>query len=278
MSAIPERGSADPSNIVVIVTGGARGLGRAMTLALIRSGVRVAVADLPASAVAVRELMDIASKEALQDRLFAVECDVTQWQDCVGTVKKVVDHFGAVHGLVNNAGVGMQHIGNVLVGGRKRFFEVEADTWRKAIDANFNGPFMMAKAVTPLLIEQGWGRIVNIVTSFYTMMMDGFSPYGPSKAALESATVIWSKDLAGTGVTVNALLPGGPANTRMIPQGEVADRSTLIQPEVMMAPIVWLMSPRSNGVTGRRIIAKEWNAERLQRETADKVGSPAGWG
>jgi 3-oxoacyl-[acyl-carrier protein] reductase len=136
---------------------------------------------------------------------------------------------------------------------------------------------MMAKAVTPLLIEQGWGRIVNIVTSFYTMMMDGFSPYGPSKAALESATVIWSKDLAGTGVTVNALLPGGPANTRMIPQGEVADRSTLIQPEVMMAPIVWLMSPRSNSVTGRRIIAKEWDAERLQRETADKVGSPAGW-
>ena len=112
------------------------------------------------------------------------------------------------------------------------------------------------------------------MTSFYTMMMDGFSPYGPSKAALESATVIWSKDLAGTGVTVNALLPGRPANTHMIPQSEIPDRSTLIQPEVMIAPIVWLMSPRSNGVTGRRIIAKEWDAERLH---ADKVGSPAGW-
>jgi NAD(P)-dependent dehydrogenase (short-subunit alcohol dehydrogenase family) len=276
-SAVTERGEADPSNIVVIVTGGARGLGRAMTLALIRNGVRAAAADLPASAAEVRELEDFASAEGLQDRLLSVECDVTQWQDCIGAVNKIIDRFGAVHGLVNNAGVGMQHIGNVLVGARRPFYEVEVDTWRKAIDANLNGAFMMAKAVSPHFVEQGWGRIVNIVTSFYTMMMDGFSPYGPSKAALESATVIWSKDLAGTGVTVNALLPGGPANTRMIPQSEVADRSTLIQPEVMMAPIVWLMSPRSNGVTGRRIIAKEWDAQRLQRETADKVGSPAGW-
>src|SRR6516162_7342699 len=79
------------------------------------------------------------------------------------------------------------------------------------------------------------------------MMMEGFSPYGPSKAALEAATVIWAKDLAGTGVRVNALAPGGPANTRMIPATEVADRSTLIQPDVMIAPIVWLMSPRSDG-------------------------------
>ena len=83
--------------------------------------------------------------------MLCIECDVTQWQDCVGAVKKAADHFGAVHGLVNNAGVGMQHIGNVLVGRRKRFFEVDADTWRKAIDANFNGPFMMARAIAPKL-------------------------------------------------------------------------------------------------------------------------------
>lgn len=248
-----------------------------MTLALIRSGVRVAVADLPASAPEAQELMNLAAKEGLQGRLAYVECDVTHWPDCVNAVNTTAATFGAVHGLVNNAGVGMQNIGNVLVGGRKRFYEVEAETWRKAIDANFNGAFMMAKAVAPKLIEQGFGRIVNIVTSFYTMMMDGFSPYGPSKAALESATVIWAKDLAGTGVTVNALLPGGAANTRMIPQSEVADRSTLIQPDVMMAPIVWLMSSRSSGVSGRRIIAKEWDKERLQRESPDNVGSPAGW-
>ena len=108
------------------------------------------------------------------------------------------------------------------------------------------------------------------------MVMDGFSPYGPSKAALEAATVIWAKDLAGTGVTVNALVPGGPANTRMIPLSEIPDRSKLIQPEVMIEPICWLMSRQSDGITNRRIIAKEWDG-RLARETPDKVGAPAGW-
>lgn len=270
-------GIKGPESPVIIVTGGARGLGRAMTLALVRSGARVAMADLPASAAEARGLVDQVAKEGTPDRLLCVECDITRWQDCGNTVKAATDKFGAIHGLVNNAGVGMQDIGHVLVGQRKRFFEVEPETWRRAIDTNLNGAFLMAKAVTPKLVEQKWGRIVNVVTSFFTMLMEGFSPYGPSKAGLEAATAIWAKDLAGTGVTVNALLPGGPANTRMIPQGEVADRSTLIQPDVMMAPVVWLMSSRSNGVSGRRIIAKDWNAERLMREPAETVGSPVGW-
>lgn len=272
-----EHGEPSQSDVTVIVTGGARGIGRAMTLALLRSGRRVVVADLPVSAAEVRELSVIAAQEQSQDRLLAVECNVTQWEQCQNVVNKAIARFGAVHGLVNNAGVGMQDIGNVLVGKRKPFHEVDANAWRNAIDVNVNGPFLMAKAITPQLVRQGWGRIVNIETSSYTMMMDGFSPYGPSKAALESSTVIWAKDLVGTGVTVNALAPGGPANTRMIPQSEVSDRSTLIQPEVMMAPIVWLMSARSDGVSGRRIIAKDWDADRLQREANENIGTPAGW-
>lgn len=271
------RGEPSQSDVIVIVTGGARGLGRAMTLALLRNGRQVVVADLPVSAAEVRELSGIAAQERLQDRLLAVECNVTQWEQCQDVVNKAIDRFGTVHGLVNNAGVGMQDVGNVLVGKRKPFYEVDAYAWRNAIDVNVNGPFLMAKAITPQLVRQGWGRIVNIETSTYTMMMDGFSPYGPSKAALESSTVIWAKDLVGTGVTVNALAPGGPANTRMIPKAEVGDRSTLIQPEVMMAPIVWLMSARSDGVSGRRIIAKEWDADRLQREAIENIGTPAGW-
>ena len=272
-----ERTDPSQSNVVVIVTGGARGLGRAMTLALLRGGKRVVVADLPESAAEVRELTGIAMQEQSQDRLLAVECNVTRWEQCQNVVNKAIDRFGTVHGLVNNAGVGMQDIGNVLVGKRKPFYEVDTNAWRNAIEVNVNGPFLMAKAIAPQLVKQGWGRIVNIETSSYTMMMDGFSPYGPSKAALESSTVIWAKDLAGTGVTVNALAPGGPANTRMIPKSEVDDRSTLIQPEVMMAPIVWLMSARSDGVSGRRIVAKEWDVDRLQREDPEKIGTPAGW-
>jgi 3-oxoacyl-[acyl-carrier protein] reductase len=247
-----------------------------MSLALLRNGARVVVANL--SSQDMPELARTAAGEGFEDRLLCLECDITRWADCSNAVDAAVAKFGAVHGLVNNAGIGMQDIGPVLVGKRKCFFEVEPETWRRAIDTNCNGAFFMAKAIAPKLIQQRWGRIVNIVTSFFTMMMDGFSPYGPSKAALESATVIWSKDLAGTGVTVNALLPGGPADTRMIPQHEVSDRATLLQPAVMEAPIVWLMSTRSNGVSGRRIIAKDWDAGRLTREPPEQIGSPAGWG
>ncbi len=268
---------ADQSGLVVIVTGGARGLGRAMSLGLLRNGFRVVVAHLPTSSSEMRELNTVAAPEAAQSRLFAVQCDVTKWPQCQETIEKTLDRFGALHGLVNNAGIGMQGIGNVLVGKRKPFYQVEAEAWQKAIDVNVNGAFLMAKAVAPHLVEQGWGRIVNIETSLYTMMMDGFSPYGPSKAALESATVIWSKDLAGTGVTVNALAPGGPADTRMIPETEIGDRSTLVRPDLMIAPIVWLMSAQSDGFTGRRIIAKEWDAERSRREPLEKIGVPAGW-
>ena len=267
----------DPASIAVIVTGAARGMGRAMTLGLARAGVRVAAADLPSSQTEMRELLNTAQREGVQDKVFAVDCDVSQWSDCQNAVKAAAGRFGAVHGLVNNAGVGMQGFGHVQVGPRKKFYEHDADAWRRAIDTNFNGPFMMAKAVAPTLVAQGWGRIVNVVTSHFTMVMDGFSPYGPAKAALEAATVIWSKDLAQTGVTVNALLPGGPGNTRMIPLEEVPDRSKLVQPEVMMAPIVWLMSGESNGVTGRRFIAKEFDPALPPSEAAKKAGAPAGW-
>ena len=71
----------------------------------------------------------------------------------------------------------------------------------------------MAREIAPHMIKRGWGRIINISMNHETMRRTGFSPYGPSKAALESETIIWAQDLAGTGVTVNSLLPGGATAT-----------------------------------------------------------------
>jgi NAD(P)-dependent dehydrogenase (short-subunit alcohol dehydrogenase family) len=268
---------SDLKDMAVIVTGAARGMGRAMALGLAAAGARVAALDLPSSRDEMAEVLDTASKQGSQGRIVPIDCDVSQWQDCVEAVKTATGRFGALHGLVNNAGIGMQGFGPVQVGPRKKFYQHDADAWQQAINVNVNGPFRMAKAVTPALVAQGFGRIVNVVTSHFTMVMDGFSPYGPSKAALEAATVIWAKDLAGTGVTVNALLPGGPGNTRMIPLAEVSDRSTLVQPQVMAAPICWLMSKASDGVTGRRFIAKAWDGALPPAEAAAKAGAPAGW-
>ena len=267
-----------PKDIAVIVTGAARGIGRAMTLALAQAGVRLAAADLPSSRDAIGELLALARQNGAQDRIFPVECDVTRPEDCAGAVKAAAAHFGAVHGLVNNAGIAV--LDAELTSSRarrRRFYEHDHDTWRRVIDTNFVGPFQMAKAIAPSLVAQGWGRIVNVTTSYTTMMLEGFSPYGPSKAALEAATAIWAKDLARTGVTVNALLPGGPANTRMIPQDEVRDRATLVQPEVMTAPIVWLMSAASDGVTGRRFVGREWDPALDPRAAAVTAAAPAGF-
>jgi len=261
---------------VVIVTGAARGLGCAMTLALASAGARVAALDVSMTDDEMANLLERARQGGFEDRVLPLHGDVSDPKDCVAAVTATVQRFGAIHGLVNNAARRLNNIGSVLEV-KKKFFDVDVETWRAVIDTNVNGPFMMAKAVAPLLIAQGWGRIVNIVTSYPTMLGAGFSPYGPSKAALEAATVIWSKDLDGTGVTVNALLPGGPANTRMIPPTQISDRSTLVQPEAMAAPIRWLMSKASDGVTGYRFIAQAWDPAADSQEASRKTGSPAGW-
>src|SRR5438132_7038777 len=89
---------------------------------------------------------------------------------------------------------------------------------------------------------RGWGRIVNVTTSLGTMLNAGSPTYGPSKAALEALSAIMAKDLDGTGVTVNVLVPGGVTNTPMISDEAGYDRDKLIQPEVMVPPLLWLVS------------------------------------
>jgi NAD(P)-dependent dehydrogenase (short-subunit alcohol dehydrogenase family) len=269
---------APAKDMAVIVTGAARGMGRAMTLALASAGVRVAATDLAASADAMNEVLGTARRQGIAENIVPFECDIARWQDCTGAVQAAIGRFGAVHGLVNNAGIAIPD--EELAAGRVRrrlFYEHDVDGWRRVIDTNVNGTFQMAKAIAPKLVAQGWGRIVNVTTSHNTMVLDGFSPYGPTKALIEAATVIWAKDLASTGITVNALVPGGAGNTRMVPDSEYADRSKLVQPEVMMAPIAWLMSARSDGVTGRRFVAKNWDPKLDPRVAAEKAGAAAGW-
>jgi NAD(P)-dependent dehydrogenase (short-subunit alcohol dehydrogenase family) len=92
------------------------------------------------------------------------------------------------------------------------------------------------------------------------MRRPGFSPYGPSKAALESETIIWAQDLRGTGVTVNTLLPGGATLTGMIPDTFPANaRGTLLDPEIMVPPLLWLVSEDTNAMTGCRVTANQWD-------------------
>lgn len=264
------------NDAVVLVTGAARGLGRAMAFALVEAGARVVAMDLP-NGEQLSELSAEAERRNVAPRLLAIGGDVTREADCVEAVAAAIRKFGGLHGVVNNAGLGMQDIGAVLVGNKTKFYEVDVARWRATMDVNINGAFLVAKAAVPHLIRQGKGRIVNITTSHITMSWGGGSPYGPSKAALEVASTVWAKDLAGTGVTVNVLIPGGPADTRMIPDNEVSDRATLVQPAAMGPPLVWLMSKGSDGISGFRFSAKDWNSSLEPIEAARRAGSRAGW-
>lgn len=247
--------SASPAEApVAIVTGGGRGIGRALVLALARAGLRVV-----ATAAREQAEVDAVADEGGRALVHPMLADVAREEDCRAVLDIALDRFGRVDVLVNNAGRGMKYVSSRFLTEPTRFWETDPAVWRLVIDTNVNGPFLMAQAAAPHLIARGWGRIVNIAMNRETMRRRGFSPYGPSKAALESETAIWAQDLAGTGVTVNALLPGGATLTGMIPDGlnrRVQDG--LLRPEVVTSPMLWLLTPEADGLTGKRIVASRW--------------------
>ncbi|MDR3421187.1 MAG: SDR family NAD(P)-dependent oxidoreductase [Xanthobacteraceae bacterium] len=255
---------------VVIVTGGGRGLGRAMTLGLVQAGAAV-LATAGREQGEVERVAAEAATAGAPDRVLPILADVTREEDCRRIVATALDRFGRLDLLVNNAGRGMKYVSEKFMTEPTRFWETAPDAWRLVIDTNVVGPFLMARAAVPPMLDAGWGRIVNISMNAETMRRRGFSPYGPSKAALESATIIWAQDLAGSGVTVNTLLPGGATLTGMIP-ASFPDRlrATLLDPAIMVPPLLWLASAKSDGVTGRRFVAVNW------REDSPEAAA-AGW-
>jgi NAD(P)-dependent dehydrogenase (short-subunit alcohol dehydrogenase family) len=263
----------DLSGTVVIVTGAAGGLGGTMSLALLEAGASIAAFDLESSTRYMDELLAAARDRQAGNRIKSFWCDVRNPAQAAGAIAAAVAAFGHVDGLINNAGLGPVHHPDPKQ--PMRFYEVEVDTWKSRIDTNLTGPFIMARTLTPRLIAQGRGKIVNVTTSYTTMVRE--TPYGPAKAGLEAATAIWAKDLASTGVTANVLVPGGAANTRMVGVEVEPDRAKLVQPEVMRAPIQWLMSRQSDGVTGKRYIGKEWDPSLDPDVAAAQVGKPAAW-
>jgi NAD(P)-dependent dehydrogenase (short-subunit alcohol dehydrogenase family) len=126
------------------------------------------------------------------------------------------------------------------------------------------------------MMRQGWGRIVNVTTSLGTVLNAGSPTYGPSKAALEALSAIMAKDLDGTGVTVNVLVPGGITNTPMV-SASVFDRAKMIQPEVMVPPLLWLVSDAAGKVTDRRFLGVRWDPELPPEQAAEKAGAPVAW-
>lgn len=280
---------------VVIITGGARGLGLVMAETLARRGARLVL-------TAARSADELATAQAAIDAIAPGRCrtllaDVSDWADCQRVAVETKAAFNRVDVLINNAARAPMEASEPSSHARpSKFWEARVEGYQHMVDTNFVGPFLMTKAVVPDMIAQGFGKIINISTSRSNMVRIGGGAYSACKAGLEAASVIWSKDLEGTGVTVNVLLPGGPADTALIPgggKGALADRAFkagkgamgregaggdngLLPPEVMGPPALWLCADESNAYTGRRVVGRDWDADSSLEEALTHAMAPQG--
>lgn len=251
--------STDLRGRVCLLTGAATGLARAMAHGLAEAGATVLAADLDEKGL--NETAGLAETLGLSGRIVPVRLDVRDPGQCQAAVSQAEGSFGRLDVLVNCAGLGPVYMRHDFVTRPLPFWEADPERWWTMIAVNLRGPFLLARCAAPGMIARGFGRIVNITTSFSTMIRGGNMPYGQTKAGLEAGTASWAEDLKGTGVTANVLIPGGAADTGMIPRDIVTDRSKLVSPDLMKPPIVWLASDASAEVTGKRFVAQFFRPE-----------------
>ena len=242
---------------IAVITGSGRGIGRAIALAYAREGAKLALAarsetELQETVSAVSEL----GAEAI-----AVRTDVTSQEDTERLAHRVVERFGRIDVLVNNAGnsgpVGPLHVNDI------------AD-WVNTINVNLTGTFLVCRAVIPVMLERSGGKIINLSGAGATNAWSNMSAYCSSKAAVVRLTEVLAQELDGKGITVNALGPGSVHTSmwdRMTEQAAQAGADFIHQLGLRVTSgggasidecaelAVWLASSESGVLTGRLISA-----------------------
>ncbi|MGH3780487.1 MAG: SDR family NAD(P)-dependent oxidoreductase [Pseudonocardiaceae bacterium] len=183
-------------------------------------------------------------------------------------VAQVVDDLGGLDVLVNNAGIGMRTVNPEFFTRPRGFWEVTPDGFRDVVDTNLTGYFLVARAVVPVFLDAGGGRIVTISVSKETMIRRGFTPYGPSRAGSEALSSIMAADLREHSVWVNVLLPGGATRSGMIPDGVPEDvRAQMLALPSWPGRFAGCCSPAADGVTDERIVARDFDEWLRTRQT-----------
>jgi 3-oxoacyl-[acyl-carrier protein] reductase len=227
-----------------VVTGGARGIGFAAAQRLLASGAAVVLWDVDTAA-----LDDAVASLKQSGRVHTAVVDVTDETDIAKAVHVLIGQSRRIDILVNNAGI---------AGGNGPLWELEPAVWRRVVEVNLIGPYLVCRAVVPHMVAAGYGRIVNIASIAGKEGNPNASHYSASKAGLIALTKSLGKELASTGVLVNAIAPAA-ARTGMFLQmtQEHIDymrskipMNRLVEVEELAALIAWLASEECSFSTG----------------------------
>jgi len=235
---------------VVLVTGGSRGIGRAVARLLAREGARVAIT--------YRSSADAAAEVAGEIDGMAVRLDLADVASIRAAVGAVVERWGRLDVLVSNA---MDPTGLTLFP-PARFEDVPTAAWQPFLRTNVDGPYAVAQAVVPAMRAQGFGRIVMVSGTSGLDGLPGAAPLAAAKAALHGLMRTLTKELGPDGILVNVVLPGTTLTEHIAAVLPAAGRAAreqaspirrLLAPEEVAPAIAFLGSPANTGVTGELV-------------------------
>jgi NAD(P)-dependent dehydrogenase (short-subunit alcohol dehydrogenase family) len=235
---------------VAIVTGGARGIGRAYSLGLAREGAAVAVADINDGSRTAGEI------EAAGGTALVVRADVRSLADTERMAAQTVERFGRIDILVNNA----RHFRYAK---RGPFDEIPVDEWDEAFAVNVRGTWLCARAVVPTMRAQGAGRIINVSSMTVWKGKEGFLHYVSSKAAVVGLSRALATEIGGDGIAVNTVVPEYiPHDLEYAAELPIIDQKVIAQrvfkrtqtPEDMVGIVVFLAGPGADFITGQSFL------------------------
>lgn len=235
----------DLTDRVVLVTGASRGLGRALALAFVEAGARVALCAR--SEAPLQEV--VAAVEERGGAALAAALDVTDVRALERFVAEAERRWGAVSALVNNASV---------LDPRRPLARVDLEDWRRALEVNLTGALAAIQAVLPGMRRSGEGSVVNVTSGVGNEARAGWGGYAVSKAALEALTWNLAEEERDSGIRANAVDPGRMRTEMRSEAYPDEDPATVPRPESAVGVFLWLASPASASVTGRRFRAQEW--------------------